>query len=96
MQRDESAYLLDMLLGARDALEFAAGLTFPQFERSRLHQYAVLKAVQNIGEAASQVSADARQAYPEIPWSQIIGMRNRLVHAYFDIKPRYSVASTSG
>ena len=85
MQRDESASLLDMLLAARDALEFAAGLTFSQFEQSRLHQHAVVKAVENIGEAASRVSADTRQAHPEIPWTQIIGMRNRLVHAYFDI-----------
>ena len=85
MQRDESAYLLDMLLAARDALEFAAGLTFSQFEESRLHQHAVVKAVENIGEAASRVSADTKQAHPEIPWRQVIGMRNRLIHAYFDI-----------
>ena len=45
----------------------------------------MVKAVENIGEAASRISADTRQAYPEIPWSQIVGMRNRLVHAYFDI-----------
>ena len=85
MQRDENAYLLDMLLAARDALEFAAGLTFSQFEQSRLHQHAVVKAVQNVGEAASRVSADTKQAHPEIPWRQVIGMRNRLIHAYFDI-----------
>ena len=85
MQRDERASLLDMLLAARDALEFAAGLTFSQFEQSRLHQHAVVKAVENIGEAASRVSAETRQAHPAIPWPQIIGMRNRLVHAYFDI-----------
>jgi uncharacterized protein with HEPN domain len=38
-----------------------------------------------IGEAASKISAETRSAHAEIPWKAIIGMRNRLVHAYFDI-----------
>ena len=80
MRRDDAAYLLDMLLSARDAAEFAAGLTFPQFERSRLHQNATLKAIEVIGEAAARISEKTRQAHPGIPWPEIIGMRNRLVH----------------
>ena len=48
-------------------------------------QLAILKAVEIIGEAASQVSAETRKAHQEIPWSNIIGMRNRLVHGYFDV-----------
>ena len=85
MRRDDAAYLLDMLLSARDAAEFAAGLTFPQFERSRLHQNATLKAIEVIGEAAARISEKTRQAHPGIPWPEIIGMRNRLVHAYFEV-----------
>ena len=85
MRRDDAAYLLDMLLSARDAAEFAAGLTFAQFERSRLHQNAVLKAIEIIGEAATRISEETRQAHPEVPWPEIIGMRNRLVHAYFEV-----------
>ena len=45
MPRDDAAYLLDMLLAAQDATRFATGLTFSQFEKSRLHQYAILKAI---------------------------------------------------
>ena len=85
MQRDENAYLLDMLLEARDALEFTVGLTFRQFEQSSLHRRATLNAVQNIGEAASRVGADIRQAHPEIPWRRIVAFRNRVVHKYFDV-----------
>ena len=59
MQRDD-ACLLDMLLAARDALGFVSGLTFPQFEQSRLHQHAVVKAVEIIGEAAANVSPETR------------------------------------
>ena len=83
--RHDDAYLLDMLLSARDAAEFAAGLTFPQFERSRLHQNAILKAIEIIGEAAARISEETKQAHPRIPWLEIIGMRNRLVHAYFEV-----------
>ena len=82
--RHDDAYLLDMLLSARDAAEFAAGLTFPQFEQSQLHQNAILKAIEIIGEAA-RISEETKQAHPGIPWPEIIGMRNRLVHAYFEV-----------
>ena len=84
MRRDD-AYLLDMLQTAREAVEFAAGLTFLQFEQSRLHQNAVLKAIEIVGEAASRVSDGTKEAHPEIPWHEIVGMRNRLVHAYFAV-----------
>ena len=84
MRRDD-AYLLDMLLAAREARKFAADLTFTAFERNRMAQLAVLKAVEIVGEAASRVNTGGKEAHPEIPWQEIIGMRNRLVHAYFDI-----------
>ena len=85
MQRDDMAYLLDMLLAARDAVSHASELTQEQFERTRLHQDALFKALEVVGEAAGQVTAQTRHAHPEIPWLQIIGMRNRLVHAYFEV-----------
>ena len=46
---------------------------------------AILKAVEVVGEAASQVSPEGKEAHPEIPWAKIIGMRNRLVHGYFNV-----------
>ena len=84
MRRDD-AYLLDMLLAAREAREFAANLTFPDFKRDRMAQLAILKSLEVSGEAASRVSSEGQKALPEIPWLQIIGMRNRLVHGYFDV-----------
>ena len=85
MRRDD-AWLLDMLLAAREAVEFAAPLTFPEFEDDYLRQLAILKSVEIIGEAASRVSEETKAKHPDIPWPQIIGMRNRLVHAYFAIQ----------
>lgn len=85
MPRDDGAYLMDMLLAGQDAARFATELTFPQFEKSRLHQYAILKAIEVIGEAATRVSAETKKNQPDIPWSEIVGMRNRLVHGYFEV-----------
>lgn len=86
MRRDDAAFLLDMLLHARDARAFVAGLTYQDFEQSLLHQRAVMKSVETIGEAASRIGADTRHMQPDIPWSEIVGMRNRIVHAYFDVR----------
>ncbi|WP_425154634.1 DUF86 domain-containing protein [Candidatus Palauibacter sp.] len=83
--RDDDAYLLDMLLAARDAEEFASDLTFEKFEHDKLHQHAIIKAIEIIGEAANRVSAETRDLHSEIPWLEIVGMRNRLVHAYFEV-----------
>ncbi|MCY4420680.1 MAG: DUF86 domain-containing protein [Gammaproteobacteria bacterium] len=84
MRRDD-AYLLDMLMAARKAVTFTEELTYAQFMQSDLHQNAVLKVLEIVGEGASRVSESARNAYPEISWSHIIGFRNRIVHGYFEI-----------
>ncbi len=88
MPREEEALLLDMLESARDAVAFAEGLEYRDFVEDRRSQLAILKAVEIVGEAASRVSADTRNAHPAIPWREITGMRNRLVHAYFGIDLR--------
>jgi uncharacterized protein with HEPN domain len=81
MLRDE-ALLLDMLLAARDVQEFVAVLDHAQFDASKLHQNAVIRSIEIIGEAARGVSRGFQQAHPEIPWGAIVGMRHRLVHDY--------------
>lgn len=84
MRRDPS-YLADMLLAARNAVEFASGLTQQQFKQDTLRQNAVVKAVEIVGEAASRLSAETKEEFSEIAWDKIIGMRHRLVHGYFAI-----------
>ena len=85
MQGDD-ALLLDMLLYCEQAEQFASTLTLEEFQASRLHQLAVVKAVETVGEAALKISDETQQAHPEIPWPSIIGMRNRLVHGYGSIQ----------
>lgn len=84
MRRDE-AYLLDMLIAARDAISCLGNLSPQEFRKSRLHQLAVLKAVETVGEAAARVSETTRTLHPDIPWREIVGMRHRLVHGYFEV-----------
>jgi uncharacterized protein with HEPN domain len=81
----DAALLLDMLLAAHDALTFVEGLDEMAFLESRLHQSAVIRALEVIGEAAGRVSAATRAAHPEIPWREITGTRHRLIHGYADV-----------
>src|SRR5438477_5869675 len=74
-----------MLLAARDALSFVEGLDEAAFLKSRLHQSAVIRALEVIGDAGGRVSAATQAAHPEIPWRQITGMRHRLIHGYADV-----------
>lgn len=74
-----------MLDAARDALSFVEGKSRVDLDSDRGLLLAVVQCVQIIGEAARRVSAPKQRGLPGIPWPAIIGMRNRLVHAYYDI-----------
>ncbi|HRT71405.1 MAG TPA: DUF86 domain-containing protein [Syntrophales bacterium] len=75
--------MLDILIAARHVLAFSRDLTWERFQHSHLHQHAIAKALENIGEAAKKVSDDTKNAHPAIPWAQIVGMRHRIAHDYF-------------
>ncbi len=77
--------LRHMLEAAEEAMSFARGLTRADLDGDRRTVLAIVKSVENIGEAASKVSADCRRGLPEIPWPAIVAMRNRLVHVYFAV-----------
>lgn len=85
MRRDDQIRLRHMLDGATEALSFAKGKRREDLAEDRLLVLGLVKAIEIIGEAAYQVSTDTRGSLPELPWEDIIGMRHRLVHAYFDI-----------
>jgi uncharacterized protein with HEPN domain len=70
---------------ARDAVGFCANRTRADLNTDRQLVLAVVKSVEIVGEAANGVSPPLRARTPEIPWEDIVGMRHRLVHAYFDI-----------
>ena len=84
--RWDDVLLLDMLIAARKSLRFVENMNFADFSTNELVQSAVLRELQVIGEAASKVSAATKAAYPQIPWRGMVGLRNRLVHEYFQIR----------
>lgn len=74
-----------MIEAADAAVGFVAGRTRRELDENRMLLFALVRAVEIIGEAASKVSDGGRQSAPDIPWTQITATRNRLVHAYFDV-----------
>jgi uncharacterized protein with HEPN domain len=74
-----------MLAAAKEVMEFAAGKTRMDLEKDRLHMLAIIKSIEIIGEAASKVTETFKTENSIIPWNDIINMRNRLIHAYFDV-----------
>jgi len=85
MPKDDSVYLGHMLDAARKIAARIQYKTRAEFDASEDLQMVVSYLIQTIGEAASHVSAAWRDKHPEIPWRQIVGMRNRIVHDYMSI-----------
>jgi len=85
MKRVYIDYLQDMLDNARRASRFTAGMDFESFSKDDKTVYAVIRAVEIIGEAARNVPEDVRSKYPQIPWRDVAGMRDKLIHQYFGI-----------
>lgn len=82
MSARDDAYVYDMLLEARRIARFIDGVDREAFDRDEVLQYALVRAISVLGEAARRVSEARRERHPEIPWDRIIGMRNRVVHDY--------------
>ncbi len=58
---------------------------FEEFVKDRKTVKAIIRSIEVIGEAASKISAQLRAEHPNVPWKQIVGMRNHMIHVYFDI-----------
>jgi uncharacterized protein with HEPN domain len=82
----DAAHLWDMREAARETLGFVAGVDYAQFVANRQLLLAVEKELEIIGEAARRVSPAFKVAHPKVPWPQIIGLRNVLIHEYDDVK----------
>ena len=81
----EFNYLVDILEAARLLQKFVEGVNQDTFENDLMRQAAVMRQLEIMGEAARRLSEETRQELSEIPWHQIIGMRNRLIHVYDDV-----------
>ena len=85
MRKDDKIRLQHMLDAAQEARSFAARKSRKSLDSNRQLVLSLVKEIEIIGEAASKVSEGTRAECQDIPWPDIIGMRNRLIHAYFQI-----------
>ncbi|MHC5054755.1 MAG: HepT-like ribonuclease domain-containing protein [Planctomycetota bacterium] len=85
MQRDDLVYVGHMLDMARKVLGKVAGLSREDFDGDENLRIAVTHLLQVIGEAASRVSNEFRDAHRDVPWHEIVGMRHKVVHDYLQV-----------
>lgn len=85
MSPDDRWRIRHMIEAGEQALVFVQGRNRADLDEDAMLRLALTRAIEIVGEAAAQVSEAGRAELPAVPWPQIVGMRNRLVHAYFDI-----------
>ena len=85
LPEDDLTRLRHMLDAANDAIRFAADRQRSDLDTDRMLLLALLKCIEIVGEAASRMSDEPHASLPELPWPDIIGMRHRLIHAYYDV-----------
>lgn len=87
LPKDDRIRLRHMLDAAREVVLSVRGHDRAELEKNHIWALGLVKCIEIIGEAAAHVELETKNMYPQIVWAQIIVMRNRLVHAYFDIDP---------
>ncbi len=85
MYVDDQQRIRHMLDAALNATEFITDKSRNDLNKNPMLLFALVKTLEIIGEAARGISDEFKENHPEIPWIDIIGMRNRLIHGYFDI-----------
>lgn len=84
--RDDAARVLDIVLACREIGLFIADVDRERFLSDRMLQNAVCRSLEIVGEAARMVSDEFKAAHPQVPWAEMVGLRNRITHEYFRIK----------
>ncbi|OIP28955.1 MAG: hypothetical protein COW04_10945 [Deltaproteobacteria bacterium CG12_big_fil_rev_8_21_14_0_65_43_10] len=85
MQRDDMVYIRHILDAASKALLFTKNHNRKELDANEMLSLSLVRLLEIIGEAANVVSADFREKHSQIPWKKMIGLRNRLIHGYFDV-----------
>lgn len=85
MKKNDSVYLSHILNSIERIEEYTEGMEKDDFLSSNLVQDGTIRQIEIIGEATKNLSQNLRDKYPQIPWSDIAGMRDRLIHHYFGV-----------
>ena len=86
MKREIGDYIEDILEAMTNAIEFTKGMSYDEFVKDTKTVYAVIRAIEIIGEAVKNIPEEIRKKYPDIPWRSMAGMRDKVIHAYFGVK----------
>ena len=84
-ERNYQEYFNDIRDAIVKAQSFVAEMTFEEFSQDDKTAYAVVRALEIIGEATKKIPEDVREQYPHIPWREMAGMRDKLIHDYFGV-----------
>lgn len=85
LRKEDAVRLYHILESAREAVGYAKDRNRQDLETDRQLTHSLIRCLEIIGEAARNISQESRDANPQIAWIDMIGMRNRLIHAYFDV-----------
>jgi uncharacterized protein with HEPN domain len=85
-ERNVELYLKDILDAIEAIVKFTEGMDFESFKKDDKTSSAVIRKFEIIGEATRNIPQDIRQEYPNIPWKEMVGFRDKLIHFYFGIK----------
>jgi uncharacterized protein with HEPN domain len=85
MKEEFLDYVDDIIKAMDDALSFVRGINYDTFVKDRKTMYAVIRALEIIGEAAKNIPSPIKARYPQIPWKDMTGMRDKVIHAYFGV-----------
>lgn len=83
--RDQAAYLEDIAVAAEKAVAFQGTMSALELEQDEKTAFAIVRALEIIGEATKRVSLPIRDQYPEVPWRAMAGIRDKLIHDYVDV-----------
>jgi len=85
MKREIADFVEDIVTAMDKAIRFVEGMSYEEFIEDDKTVFVVIRAIEVISEAVKNIPDDVREAYPEIPWKGMAGMRDKVIHAYFGV-----------